>query len=67
LDLLAEDRIIIKQGPLKKAAALDSSDYQLILLDNYLLVTKLKVVSFEEHYTIQRKASIWSNYQLHFQ
>lgn len=57
LDLLAEDRLIIKQGPLKKTAALDSSDYQLILLDNYLLITKLKVVGFEEHYTIQRKVS----------
>ncbi|CAO3684803.1 unnamed protein product [Umbelopsis ramanniana] len=55
LDLLAEERIIIKQGPLKKTAALDSSDYQLILLDNYLLITKHKVLSFEEHYTIQRR------------
>ncbi|KAJ2956222.1 hypothetical protein NQZ79_g7884 [Umbelopsis isabellina] len=55
LDLLAEERVIIKQGSLKKTAALDSTNYQLILLDNYLLITKLKVVGLEEHYTVQRK------------
>jgi hypothetical protein len=60
LDLLAEDRLIIKQGPLKKTAALDSSDYQLILLDNYLLITKLKVVGFEEHCHLSSYSLIYS-------
>jgi hypothetical protein len=60
--LLAEERIIIKQGPLKKTAALDSSDYQLILLDNYLLITKHKVLSFEEHYTIQRRVRMITSF-----
>jgi hypothetical protein len=55
LDLLADERVIIKQGSLKKTAALDSTNYQLVLLDNFLLITKLKVVGLEEHYTIQRK------------
>lgn len=62
--MLAEERVIIKQGPLKKTAALDSADYQLILLDNYLLITKHKVLSFEEHYTIQRRVRMIASFFL---
>lgn len=52
LDLLAKTRSIIKQGSLKKTGQADSVEYQVILLDHYLLVAKLKA---GEKYVIQKR------------
>ncbi|ORX58117.1 hypothetical protein DM01DRAFT_1219091 [Hesseltinella vesiculosa] len=43
LDLLKEGRLLIKEGMLKKNASADSTEYQVILLDHYVLVTKAKM------------------------
>ncbi|CAO3653732.1 unnamed protein product [Cunninghamella echinulata] len=43
LELSKEGRVIIKQGTLKKTPSNDSTEYNIILLDHYLLVTKIKI------------------------
>ncbi|KAI8337469.1 hypothetical protein BC941DRAFT_425346 [Chlamydoabsidia padenii] len=44
LGLLKESRTIIKQGVLRKTPNSESTEYQIILLDHYLVVAKVKVV-----------------------
>ncbi|KAI8098883.1 uncharacterized protein BX664DRAFT_254586 [Halteromyces radiatus] len=43
LGLLKDNRVIIKQGTLRKTPNNDSTEYQVILLDHYLVVAKVKV------------------------
>lgn len=55
LDLLNKNRSIIKQGTLKKSAQSESIEYQVILFDHYLVVTKLKIANGTERYVIQKR------------
>ncbi|KAI8340675.1 hypothetical protein BC941DRAFT_417893 [Chlamydoabsidia padenii] len=43
LGLLNDSRVIIKQGTLRKTQNRDSTEYQVILLDHYLVVVKVKL------------------------
>ncbi|ORZ25372.1 hypothetical protein BCR42DRAFT_400016 [Absidia repens] len=43
LGLLKDSRVIIKQGVLRKTPNSDSTEYQVILLDHYLVVAKVKM------------------------
>jgi hypothetical protein len=52
---LSSDRLVIKQGLWKKAPQADSVGYQVILLDNYLVVAKIKILNGVERYVIQKK------------
>ncbi|KAI7868800.1 hypothetical protein BDF14DRAFT_1880777 [Spinellus fusiger] len=51
LQLLAEERSIIKQSTLRKSPNLDSTEYQAILFDHYFVVAKVKLVNAIEYYT----------------
>ncbi|KAI7906587.1 uncharacterized protein BX663DRAFT_497013 [Cokeromyces recurvatus] len=56
LDLLDENRTIIKQGILKKSPQSDSIEYQVILLNNYLVIAKIKLINgTTEQYVIQKR------------
>ncbi|KAI8637471.1 CNH domain-containing protein [Parasitella parasitica] len=55
LRLLDQGRSIIKQGTLKKTGSMNSTEYQAILFDHYLVVAKVKVLNAVEHYRIQKK------------
>ncbi|CAO3648387.1 unnamed protein product [Mucor hiemalis] len=55
LRLLDEGRNIIKQGTLRKNANLDSTEYQVILFDHYLVTAKVKIINAVEHYRIQKR------------
>ncbi|KAG0187123.1 RHO1 GDP-GTP exchange protein 2 [Apophysomyces sp. BC1034] len=55
LHLLEEGRYIIKQGTLRKSPNLDSTEYQVILFDHYLVVAKVKLIQSIEHYIIQKR------------
>lgn len=57
LRLLEEKRSIIKQGILRKNSNLDSTEYQVILFDHYLVVAKIKMMNAVEHYRIQKRVS----------
>ncbi|KAL9544966.1 hypothetical protein PS6_008487 [Mucor atramentarius] len=56
LHLLDQGRSIIKQGTLRKTASMDSTEYQVILLDHYLVTAKVKVLNAVEHYCVQKRA-----------
>ncbi|KAI8062883.1 hypothetical protein BC940DRAFT_307979 [Gongronella butleri] len=43
LDLLKEGRVLLKEGILRKSASTDSTEYHVILLDHYVLITKTKL------------------------
>ncbi|KAF7731444.1 RHO1 GDP-GTP exchange protein 2 [Apophysomyces ossiformis] len=55
LHLLDEARYIYKQGTLRKSPNLDSTEYQVILFDHYLVVAKVKMINAIEHYIIQKR------------
>ncbi|GAN05538.1 CNH-domain-containing protein [Mucor ambiguus] len=55
LRLLDQGRSIIKQGTLRKTASMDSTEYQVILFDHYLVTAKVKVVNAVEHYCVQKR------------
>lgn len=56
LDLQAEHRQLVMKGPLKiKGTGSESSEMQLFLLDNYLLITKAKYENNIEKYKVHRK------------
>ncbi|KAI8887425.1 hypothetical protein K501DRAFT_175556, partial [Backusella circina FSU 941] len=55
LNLLSSDRLIVKQGLWKKAPQADSVEYQVVLLDNYLVVAKIKISNGVERFVIQKK------------
>ncbi|RCH89004.1 RHO1 GDP-GTP exchange protein 2, partial [Rhizopus stolonifer] len=55
LRLLKPERSIIKQGTFRKTAALDSTRYQVILFDHYLMIAKVKMINAIEHYQIQKR------------
>ncbi|KAG0937607.1 hypothetical protein G6F57_006975 [Rhizopus arrhizus] len=55
LRLLDEGRCIIKQGTLRRTSGLDSTEYQVILFDHYLVTAKVKVINAIEHYNIRNR------------
>ncbi|KAI8069915.1 hypothetical protein BC940DRAFT_271374 [Gongronella butleri] len=55
LKLLDADRQIVREGFLNKRPTLDAADYQVILFDHYLVVTKVKWVRAEKHYLVVRR------------
>lgn len=55
LKLLEESRCIIKQGTLRRTPSLDSTEYQVILFDHYLVTAKVKVINAIEHYSIRNR------------
>ncbi|ORE06903.1 hypothetical protein BCV72DRAFT_241688 [Rhizopus microsporus var. microsporus] len=55
LKLLEESRCIIKQGTLRRTPSLDSTEYQVILFDHYLVTAKVKVINATEHYSIRNR------------
>ncbi|KAI9015687.1 hypothetical protein CLU79DRAFT_707318 [Phycomyces nitens] len=55
LKLLDEERHIIKQGVLRKTSNLESTEYQAILLDNYLVIAKIKIVNGRECHVIRKR------------
>ncbi|KAI9249880.1 CNH domain-containing protein [Sporodiniella umbellata] len=55
LKLLDKSRLIIKQGTLRRTASLDSTEYQVILFDHYLITAKVKVINAVEHYSIRNR------------
>lgn len=55
LRLKDSQRCIIKQGMLRKSQSFDSSEYQVILFDHYLVIAKVKVIHAVEHYIIQKR------------
>ncbi|KAL0095349.1 hypothetical protein J3Q64DRAFT_1693853 [Phycomyces blakesleeanus] len=55
LKLLEEDRHIIKQGVLRKTSNLESTEYQAILLDNYLVISKIKIVHGRECHIVRKR------------
>ncbi|KAI8370340.1 uncharacterized protein BYT42DRAFT_581901 [Radiomyces spectabilis] len=56
LQLTHQGRSIVKQGILRKSASLDSTEYQVILFDHYLIVAKVRLVhGIEQHYVVQKK------------
>ncbi|KAG1457981.1 hypothetical protein G6F56_006495 [Rhizopus delemar] len=55
LKLLDKNRLIIKQGTLRRTASLDSTEYQVILFDHYLVTAKVKVINAVEHYSIRNR------------
>ncbi|CEP07864.1 hypothetical protein [Parasitella parasitica] len=55
LRLLDQGRSIIKQGTLRKTGSMESTEYQAILFDHYLVVAKIKVVNAVQHYRIQKR------------
>lgn len=58
LRLLDPGRSIVKQGTLRKTASLDSTEYQVILFDHYLVTTKVKIINAVEHYRIQKRVNL---------
>lgn len=61
LKLLQEGRSIIKQGTLRKTPQVDSTEYQVILFDHYLVTAKIKMINAVEHYRILRRVSLFSS------
>jgi hypothetical protein len=57
LRLLDKDRVIYKQAVLRKNSNMDSTEYQVILLDHYLIVAKVKIIKAEEHYNVRKRVS----------
>jgi hypothetical protein len=57
LRLLDSGRSIIKQGTLRKTANSDSTEYQVILFDHYLVTAKVKIINAVEHYRIQKRVN----------
>ncbi|CAO3679184.1 unnamed protein product [Rhizopus stolonifer] len=55
LKLLDKNRLIIKQGTLRRTASLDSTEYQVILFDHYLVTAKVKAINAVEHYSIRNR------------
>lgn len=55
LRLNDENRCIMKQGMLRKSQNVDSSEYQVILFDHYLVTAKVKIINAVEHYRIQKR------------
>ncbi|CAO3599866.1 unnamed protein product [Absidia cylindrospora] len=55
LKLLEPGRRIAREGLLNKRSNLDAADYQVILFDNYLVVTKVKWISAQKHYLVVRR------------
>lgn len=55
LQLLDPERVIIKQGILRKTANLDSAETHMILFDHYLVIARKKVVHAVDHYIIQKR------------
>lgn len=64
LHLLDQGRSIIKQGTLRKTASMDSTEYQVILLDHYLVTAKVKVLNAVEHYCVQKRVSCLFKWQV---
>ncbi|KAI8384448.1 uncharacterized protein BYT42DRAFT_529476 [Radiomyces spectabilis] len=55
LNLMDVNRQIIKQGTLRKASTSHSTEYHVILLDHYLLITKMKMIGVTEYFIVQTK------------
>ncbi|KAG2201247.1 hypothetical protein INT47_006750 [Mucor saturninus] len=55
LRLNESHRCIIKQGTMRKSQSFDSTEYQVILFDHYLVTAKVKIINAVEHYTIQKR------------
>ncbi|GAA5816202.1 hypothetical protein MFLAVUS_009728 [Mucor flavus] len=55
LRLLEEARTVIKQGVLRKNTSVESTEYQVVLFDHYLVISKVKMVNAVEHYCIQKR------------
>ncbi|KAI9470069.1 MAG: CNH domain-containing protein [Benjaminiella poitrasii] len=55
LRLLDSERTIVKQGILRKSTSLDSTEYQIVLFDHYLVIAKVSMVNATEHYCIQKR------------
>lgn len=55
LRLGEEGRSIMKQGMLRKTMQMDSTEYQVILFDHYLVTAKVKIINAVEHYIIQKR------------
>lgn len=55
LRLLEKHRMVMKQGVLRKSPSMESTAYQVILFDHYLVMAKVKVIHAVEHYSIQKR------------
>ncbi|KAI8980840.1 hypothetical protein BDB01DRAFT_836509 [Pilobolus umbonatus] len=55
LQLLADNRRIIKQGTFYKSPSLDSTEYQLILFDHYLVLSKVTIIRGVPHHSIRKR------------
>jgi hypothetical protein len=66
LDLLNKDRILIRDGGLKKRSGVDIVEMQVFLFDHMLLLTKTKITGPAPEYRVHKKVGLlpWKLYSV---
>ncbi|KAI9321866.1 CNH domain-containing protein [Dichotomocladium elegans] len=55
LDLLNENRVLVKHGNFSKGPALNSLNYKVLLFDHYLVIAKVKSANNQEYYVVKQR------------